>query len=71
MVAQAGQPGGGKRHRAKYGTALTFAGRRPPQDPEKRKAFDLLWTEYYRQKEQDRMHGRSGRIYTEHKTSGS
>ena len=53
--------------RAKYGTQLTFAGRRPPKDPVKRKLFDDIRMEYYRQKEQDRKMGRSGRIYSENK----
>jgi len=60
------KPGKGK-PRAKYGTQLTFAGRRPPKDPEKRKLFDDIRMEYYRQKEQDRKMGFSGRIYSENK----
>ena len=77
-VARAEQPGGGSapaeqpggtidKTRAKYGTAQTFAGRRPPKDPERRKLFDDVRFEYYRQKAQDRKMGRSGRIYSEHK----
>ena len=77
-VARAEQPGGGSapaeqpggtidKSRAKYGTAQTFAGRRPPKDPERRKLFDDVRFEYYRQKAQDRKMGRSGRIYSEHK----
>ena len=78
QVAPAEQPRGGsapspaekpgeKKLRAKYGTQLTFAGRRPPKDPEKRKLFDDIRMEYYKQKEQDRKMGRSGRIYSENK----
>ena len=33
----------------------------------KRKLFDDIRMEYYRQKEQDRKKGSSGRIYSEHK----
>ena len=32
--------------RADYGTQNTFAGRRPPKDPERRKAFDLMREDY-------------------------
>ena len=39
----------------------------PPRDPEKRKLFDEVRADYYRQKEHDRKLGRSGRIYSEHK----
>ena len=53
--------------RAMYSPQLTFAGRRPPKDPVKRKLFDDIRMEYYRQKEQDRKKGSSGRIYSEHK----
>ena len=39
----------------------------PPRDPKKRKLFDEVRADYYRQKEHDRKLGRSGRIYSEHK----
>ncbi|MDA8583476.1 hypothetical protein N9L68_04565 [bacterium] len=54
--------------RARYGTQLTFAGRRPPKGPKRRQLFDDLRMEYYRQKEQYRKAGwRTGCIYSDHK----
>ena len=54
--------------RAKWGTQLTFAGRRPPKDPKKRKLFDDLRMEYYRQQEQYRTTSRgTGLICSENK----
>ena len=54
--------------RAKWGTQLTFAGRRLPNNPKKRQLFDDLRMEYYRQKEQYRKTSRrTGRIYSENK----
>ena len=72
QVPEAEQPkpatGVRKVERAKWGTQLTFAGRRPPKDPKKRQLFDDLRMECYGQKEQYRKTSRrTGRIYSENK----